>query len=178
MNGFDQIHEVIISLLKQMLTKKIEVIKKRNSKNSLDLKDSSVCLADEEMVEIIFISSLSFQFMRNKVLLIDFMKLARYINTLMNHMYLICQIIVNNNQRILTKHINFFIEKRITEWIIEVLYVLNERNVFIGLDAAFQPHEISLIITKVSMFRNMYHCLNLIKLLKDIHPPTLVIYFN
>ncbi len=181
MNGFDQIHEVIISLLKQILTKKIEQSKNinMNIRSSLDsMRDGSSTISDEDFVEIIIISSLSFQFMRNKVLLLDFMKLARYVHILMNHMYLICQMILNYNQRVLTKQISLFLEKKITEWLIEVIYTVNERNVFIGLDAAFQQGEVSLIITKVTIFRNLYHCLNLIKTLKDIHPSTLVIYFN
>ncbi len=181
MNGFDQIHELIMQLIKSILIKKNE--KSSIKKNLSYVTDNMVTntpsfnITDDEFIEIITIFSLALQFMRNRILLTDFMKLTRWVNNMMLHLYTICQIINTTNHRSLTRFINFFVEKKITEWIIECLFALDERNIFVGIDAAYQDNDVALINVKVMIFRSLFHCLNLIKNFKDLHPVTLVLIY-
>ena len=184
MNGFDQIHELIMQLIKSILIKKNEKYNNKKNNNSyitdntVTNQNSSFNISDDEFIEIITIFSLALQFMRNKIVLTDFMKLTRWVNNMMLHLYTICQIINTTNQKSLARFINLFMDKKITEWIIECLNALEERNLFVGIDAAYQDSDIALINVKVMIFRSLFHCINLIKNFKDLHPATIVFTFN
>jgi hypothetical protein len=165
MNGFDQIHEVILHLVKSMLIKKNEHVKKG---------DTGVTnISDDEYTEIITIFSIALQFMRNRIVMSEFLRLAKWVPTLMTQMYTICNIINNTNLK--SKLVAILIEKKITEWLIDCLANLNEKNIFVGLNSAFESNDLNLIHTKVMMFRTLFHCFNLIKTIKDLNPNALVI---
>jgi hypothetical protein len=167
MNGFDQIHEVILHLVKGMLVKKNEQIKK-------DIHITNI--SDDEYTEIISIFSVALQFMRNRIVMSEFIRLAKWLSNLMAHMYTICNIISNTNLK--SKLVNILIEKKIVDWLVDCLSNLNEKNIFVGLNSAFEVNDLNLINSKVMLFRTFFHCFNLIKTIKDLNPVSLVILFN
>jgi hypothetical protein len=170
MNGFDQIHEVILHLVKGILMKKNDQIKKGVNDTSLGTTN----ITDDDYVEMITLFSIALQLMRNKVLLHqhDLPRIVKWLASLMAHMYTICNIINNTNLK--TKLVNILIEKRITEWLIDCLNVVNERNAFIAINSVFDSSDLNIINTKVMIFRTFFHCFNLIKNVKDQNPASLV----
>jgi hypothetical protein len=167
LNGFEQIHEVILHLVKGILFKKNE-----QNKNINESGTNTTSITDEEYNEIITVFSVALQFMRNKIVTIEFVRLAKWMSTLMAHMYTICSIINNTNLK--TKHVTVLMEKRITDWLVECLNSLNERGVFAGINTAFESNDLNLVNTKVMIFRTFYHCFILIKNIRDLNSTSLV----
>ena len=66
------------------------------------------------------------------------------------------------------------IEKKISDLIIDCLAALNERKVFISLDNAFKRYDIVSLNSKTMVFRTMFHCIQLIRSLKENYPSSLV----
>ena len=129
-------------------------------------------VTDEEFKEIIIIMSLSLEFIKNKIQLCkDFYKLSNLLMNLLNYVYIICSII----NGFPNKRKKICIEKKISEYVIDCLSALNERKIFVSLDNAFKRYDISSLNTKTMVFRALFHCLQLIKALKETFPSTLVI---
>jgi hypothetical protein len=68
------------------------------------------------------------------------------------------------------------VERRVSELVIDVLSSLNERRMFISIDNSFKRFELISLNTKTMVFRALFHCLQLIKNLKESFPSTLVFY--
>lgn len=166
MNGFDQIHESIINLLKGILLKKTDKVMARNDKNKNNKPVQTSNISDEEYNEIITIFSYALIFLRNRIILMDFFKLSKWMYTVMTHLYTFSNIINNTNPKNLTKIINIITDKKIVEYMIECLYAINDKKVFIGIDNAFDNLDLNLINIKTMIFRALFHCLAMIKTLK------------
>jgi hypothetical protein len=191
MTGFDFIHESIINLIKAILLKKSERSSQRrtslvgtgtnesNYRTTMDVNGSIITnISDEEYMDIIIIFSNALIFIRNKIMMLDFFKLSKWIYAVMNHLYTISNIINNTNQRILPKMINFIAEKKICEFLTECLSCLSDKKIFVGIDTAFEILDPNLIKIKIMIFRTIFHVLGLIKMLKDLNPDTLVRFKN
>lgn len=187
MTGFDFIHESIINLIKAILLKKSErALQKKSSlvssvnndsnyKTAIDVNGSIVTnISDEEYMDIIFIFSNALIFIRNKIMMLDFFKLSKWVYAVMNHLYTISNIINNTNQKNLPKMINFIVEKKICEFLIECLSCLNDKKIFIGIDTAYEILDPNLIKIKIMIFRTVFHVLGLVKILKELNHNTLV----
>jgi hypothetical protein len=95
----------------------------------------------------------------------------------MTHLYTIANIINNTNAKNLPKMINIIIERRVVELIVECLCCVAEKKIFEGLDTGYEILDVNLINVKIMIFRAIFHCLGLIKTLKDINPNTIVNIF-
>ena len=128
-------------------------------------------ISDDEFKEVIMILALALELIKGKIQLCkDFYKLASLLMNLLNYVYMICYII--NGFPIKRKKI--CIEKKISELVIDCLAALNERKVFVSLDNAFKRYEIISLNSKTMVFRTLFHCIQLIKSLKENFPSTLV----
>lgn len=129
-------------------------------------------VSDDEFREIIITLASALEFIKLKILTCkDFFKLAPLMINLLNYVYIICSMI----NGFPSKRKKICVEKRITELVIDVLSSLNERRMFISLDNSFKRYEIISLNTKTMVFRALFHCLQLIKNLKETFPSTLVI---
>jgi hypothetical protein len=163
-NGFEQIHETLLYIAKNILAKKLE--KESN-------QDEAV--SDEEFKDLVITLSTALELIKLKVVLCkDFFKLAPLLINLLNYVYIICSLINGFNN----KRKKICIERKVSELVIEVLAALNERKLFVSLDTPFKRHEIMSLNTKTMVFRALFHCLQLIKGLKDAFPSTLVSFFS
>lgn len=131
-------------------------------------------ITDEEYTEMITIFSHALIFMRNKVLLLDFFRLSKWVYSVMSYLYTISHIINNINPHNLPKMINILTEKRISELIVECLFSVADKKIFIGIDNAYDILDPNLINIKIMIFRAIFHCLSLVKTLRDISEKTLV----
>ena len=161
LNGFDQLHEASLFLLKSILIRKSEKKPKDDTKS---------CLSDNDFVEIITIFSLAFDFIRYKIFISDSHKIAKSLMSLLNNIYIITNIINNSYQR----NVQICKEKKISENLIEIFYTLNEKNIFSSLDMLFDKKDLNGINTKAMLFRTIFHCLTLVKNLNDCLQTTLV----
>lgn len=159
-NGFEQIHETLIYILKNLLAKR------ENDSN----KEEPI--SDEEFKEIIVILALALEFIKAKIMMCkDFYKLTELLMNLLNYIYMIC-FIINGFPN---KRKKVCIEKRISELVIDCLATLNERRVFVSLDTAFKRYDLISLNSKTMIFRTLFHCIQLIKSIKETFPSTLVL---
>ena len=163
LNGFDQLHEAVLFLIKSILIRKSEKTTKDDNKNSLN---------DSDFIEIITIFSYALEYIRYKIFISDSNKIAKSLMSLLNYIYIITNIINNSYNR----NVQICKEKKISENIIEIFYTLNEKNIFSSLDMLFDKFDSNGINTKAMLFRTIFHSLTSVKNLKDCLQTTLVIY--
>ncbi len=148
MNGFEMIHEIIIHITRNLITKKQEFLKKANTANLLETGEepnSAALLADDEVLEILLIYLNSIQWMKNRISAIqDLKKSSKYIFNIINNIFIICNVIViileNNPQKILV--INNF---RLIDCIINIILMIKEAFFYSYIDALQVIHYICVI---------------------------------
>ena len=162
-NGFEQIHETLLYIIKNILAKKLE-----NQPNQEE------AVNDEDFKEVMILLASALEFIKIKILFYkDFFKLAPLLINLLNYVYIICSLI----NGFANKRKKICIERKVSEYVIDVLSALNERKLFVSLDNAFKRYDIISLNTKTMVFRALFHCLQLVKSLKETFPSTLVSLF-
>jgi hypothetical protein len=155
MNNFDSIHEIILQLIKGILSKK-----------NIDNKIYSI--GKDQYQEVITIFSNSFLLLRNKIISIDISKLVNWSINILTNIYTIVNII-NNINKIFLDDAYFCNEKRICEILIEIYFTLYEKNLYPNLNK-YNLHFSCLINTKMMIFRSLFHSITLIKNLRASTP--------
>lgn len=205
MNGFDIIHESILHLVKAIILKKTadQRFKKNSTVNLLGINnstllantsildgkninmDSSILIStqntetsEEEYIEAISIFANALLFLRNKIILMDSDRISRWLCNLFTHMYTISNLINNFKSTLLQKLANSIYEKKVSELMVECLAVLHDKKIFSHIDNFFNNDvlDFNLINIKIMIFRTLYHCLALIKSIKDIMPNSIPKY--
>ena len=164
LNGFDQLHEAVLYIIKSILIRKSDKTTKEENKNTLN---------DNDFVEIITIFSHGLDFIRYKIFISDTNKIAKSLMSQLNYIYIITNIINNSYNR----NVQICRDKKISENLIEIFYTLNEKNIFSSLDMLFDKHDANRINTMAMLFRTIFHCLSLVKNLKDCLETSLVISY-
>jgi hypothetical protein len=180
MSGFDIIHDTIFSIIKLIITKRSEKsknVKKQMNTETLIINTEATTptdMSDEDYQDVIIIFSNLLFFIRNKIHMLDFFKLTKWLNSFLTHMYTVSHMINNFPAEILKKFSNVLLEKKIVEFMIDCFNFIADKKVFSGLDTAFQALDPNLLKIKITIFRATHHCLSLIKNLKDLNSSNLV----
>jgi len=199
LNGFDNIHESIILLIKAILLKKSNlanssiVISSNNNQSIPNLNNpnnnnynntcnnqekSNLSLEDRDYADIIVIFSHAVQIMHTRLLMLDFMKIAKGLYNILTHLYTICNIINNINEKnARTAHI-LCIEKKIHGSIIDCLGCLNDKKIFSAIDNGLDKYETNSLNTKMIIFRTVYHCIVFVQMLNGIDTNVMVLFYN
>jgi hypothetical protein len=171
MNGYDQIHDATFNLIKAILIKKSDSIQNSDS--------SSNSLNDEDFVELIAIFSVSFQLIKNKIVNNDLQKLSKSAFSFLTIIYTIANIInniSNSNNEITFK---ICLDKKIPDHLIDIFFFFFEKGFFMNIDKIYERIDINSLNTKLMIFRTLFHCMILLKNLKNYSPACLVrISFN
>jgi hypothetical protein len=161
-NGFDLIHDSTISLIKAIL------IKKSSNDNKTAL---TLTLHDSDYSEIIQVFVSAVILIRTKIQMIaDFSRLVKFLYNLLSHVYTICNIINNINEKNEAKAHQVCIEFKMPELIIECFKTLNDKKVFTSIDSGFERNDVNSVKTKMIIFRTLCHCILLIQNLRKIEP--------
>jgi hypothetical protein len=177
MSGFDIVHDTIFTLIKLIITKKTDkpkIDKKQTQETLVINSDETSDLTDEDYQDVIMIFSNLLFFIRNKILMLDFFKLTKWLNSFLTHLYTVSHLINNFPVEVLRKFSNLLTEKKIAEFMIDCFNVIADKKVFSGLDTAFPAFDTNLMKTKITIFRAIHHSLGLIKNLKELNPSNLV----
>lgn len=170
MNGFEMIHEIIIHITRNLITKKQEFLKKANTANLLETggePSSAALLADDEVLEILLIYLNSIQWMKNRISTIqDLKKSAKYIFNIINNIFIICNVIViileNNPQKILV--INNF---RLIDCIINIILMIKESGLYSEIDALQGIQDMTALSNKVLILKKIFFCNKIIKMTRS-----------
>ena len=146
MNGFEGCHESIIYLIKAVLVKKSIA---PSTKSPQIETAGGTGLVDSDYSEMIIIFSSAVTLIRNKFITTgDFNKLSRCLYNLLSHIYTICNIINNINEKNAVKAHQVCIQKKIPEYLIDCLATLNEKKVFTCIDNGFDRFDNNSVNTK------------------------------
>jgi len=131
-------------------------------------------IADEEYVEIITLFAYVLQSLKNKINSTDPQKLSRWVYDVFSHIYTISNLINSLNIKPWPKMQQILYEKKITELVVECLYLIVEKRIFSNFDRGYESSiDLNLLNVKVMLFRALFHCLAMVKSLKDINSQTL-----
>jgi hypothetical protein len=168
---FDHLHESIIYLIRTALIKKSSAVNTTatNTKSIISPVD------DNEYTEIIVVFAYAIQYIRIKFhTMNDISKLVKSIFGLLSHVYTICNIINNINEKNAIKVNQVCLEKRVPELLIECLNTINEKEGFTKIDKFLDRLDIYSINTKMIVFRTLFHCIFLFESLRKMDPRAIV----
>jgi hypothetical protein len=158
-NGFDIIHDSIIGLIKAILVKK----------SATANKSMTLTLDDSDYANIILIFIFAVNLIKTRILMTnDFNRVARSLYNLLSHVYTICNIINNINEKNELSSHKLCIEKKLPEILIDCINAINDKKIFTNIDTAFDKTDISSLNTKMIIFRALYHCILLIQNLRKV----------
>jgi len=169
MNGFEMIHEIIIHITRNLVTKKQEFLKKENNANIIENADEPnnlVLLSDDEVLEILLIYLNSIQWMKNRISGIqDLKKSSKYIFNIINNIFIICNVFViiieNNLQKI--QLINNF---RLIDCIINIILIIKDTGLYKEIDALQGAQDMTALSNKVLILKKIFFCNKIIKYTK------------
>ena len=159
LSGFDQVHEISVHLLKSIFTKKkdIEFVKPTDIEHLIKMS-TSACV-----------------FLRNKFIILDFMKLGKSIFQLMTMMFNIVNLLNNLSSKQYVYQL--CIENNLLEWLSEALFTLMEKQIFKKIENFFENKlDFNLINSKTIILRTLYYSILLIKEIRKYNPSSLVIF--
>ena len=170
MNGFEMIHEIIIHITRNLITKKQEFSKKANNANLVanpEDPNSPALLADDEVLEILLIYLNSIQWMKNRISAIqDLKKSSKYIFNIINNIFIICNVIViileNNPQKI--RVINNF---RLIDCIINIILMIKETGLYSEIDLLQGAQDMTALSNKVLILKKIFFCNKIIKMTRS-----------
>jgi hypothetical protein len=166
-NGFDIIHDSTINLIKAILIKKSSNASRQNS--------ATLTLDDRDYKEVVIVFGCAISLIRNKFLMVnDFIRLVRTLYHHLSHIYTICNIINNINEKNELAAHSVCIERRIPDLLIECLHTLNEKKVFTCIDNGLDKFDTASVNTKMMIFRALYHCILLIQKLRKLDTRAIV----
>jgi hypothetical protein len=183
LNGFDNLHESFILLIKGFLTKKNNLINSSvqniniYSREYLTANNNNIIqsgLEEKDYLDIVIIFSHALNVMIMRINMLDFMKIVKGLFNLMTHLYTICNIINNINEKNAPSAHILSIEKRIPDLIIDCLNLLNDKKVFSTIDNGLDKYETNSINTKMIIFRTVYHAITLVQKLNEINMNVMV----
>jgi len=188
LNGFDNLHESIILLIKAILLKKSSIVNtsiiasnhNTINLNSTNANDNQVQektnsnLEDKDYSDIVLIFVYAVNVIHIKLMMLDFMRIAKGLYNILTHLYTICNIINNINEKNSRSAHELCIDKKIQNSIIDCLSCLNEKKIFSAIDNGLDKYETNSINTKMIIFRTVYHSITLVQMLNDINTSVMV----
>ena len=200
-NGFDYIHEIIIRLLKQIITRKFntnfsEISKNkkkiigiknisseekiRSNKNKVNLSteenemDPLYSLSNEEFAELNLIFLNALQFMKNKIVLInDFLKHPKLIiNYITNLNFMFDSLLIVIGKK--PKKVAIMQNFKLLENFLNLVLILNEAKFFFEMEKYFSRSDPVLINNKVLILKMFHNVFKLTKISKDVIPSSTV----
>jgi len=160
-NGFDQVHEITIHLLKAIFTK----------------KKANDFLKQNDHKELIIVSMNAFKLLKNKIKILGATKIGKSIFQIITMIFNIVNLLNNLNNK---KYVyQTCIEMRILDYLSETLFSLMDSkysmNVFQYIEKYFESKlDFSLINCKTIILRTLYYSITLITDINDFNPDSLV----
>jgi len=164
------IHEIIIHITRNLVTKKQEFLKKVNNTNLIEIAEelnSTALLADEEVLEILLIYLNSIQWMKNRISAIqELKKSSKYIFNIINNIFIICNvsvIILENNPHKIQVFNNF----RLIDCIINIILMIKETGLYSEVDAVQGVQDMTALSNKVLILKKIFFCNKIIKMTRS-----------
>lgn len=181
LNSFDYIHEIIIRIIKYIINKKQNVLKKnsdekKNSNNLSFIEEVIEIISNQEFIEIniIFINALLL--MKNKIITMDISKHPKQlVNILINANFMldILVVILNNHcsKIIIVQNLKTF------EFFLNFFLYINETKFFSDLEGYFSRNDPNLVNNKVLILKILSNIVKILRIIKEKIPKVLVILF-
>ncbi len=158
LNGFDLIHEYIIYYIKSIFTK-------RNLSS----------IQPQDFNDIVFLFTNAFIFLRNKIFMLDFVKLGRWVFQLMTIVFNITNLLNTFDLTLSELIAKSCYEHKLLDWLIEIFYNILDKQMIGRIDSCFDTKvDLNLIATKTILLRTLYYCMNLIISVRNVVPQALV----
>lgn len=159
LNGFDVIHEYIIYFIKSIFSK-------RNLSS----------IQPQDFNDLVFLFTNAFIFLRNKIFMLDFGKLGKWVFQLMTIMFNISNLLNNFDPSLGELISKACVEHKLIDWLTEIFYNLLDKQMISRIDNCFDTKlDLNLIATKTILLRTMFYCMTLIINVKEHVPNALVI---
>ena len=180
LNGFDYIHEIIIRIIKYIINKKQNFLKKhvdekKNTDHFSFIEEIIEIISNEEFIEINFIFINALLLMKNKINTLDISKHPKQlVNFLINGNFMLdILVIILNNQCtkiIIVQNLKTF------EFFLNFLLYFNKTNFFSEFEGYFSRNDPNLVNNKVLVLKILSNIVKIMRIIKEKIPEDLVIF--
>jgi len=158
--GYEQFHESAVNMIKVALLRRISKGGELSSKQTFNTS-VVIDVSNEEHSEIVQIFASALTLMNRKLLKMENLELRDWINTMLSHVNIFCNVLQCASPSNKEKAIQSIIDRKVFDLLLDAFLVLRERNVIKLIEALFKQNLDLVFQMKISLLRTLYHLMDL-----------------